>query len=321
MGDVFVHDRSTGVTELVSIAEGVLLNKKGSAAPSISGDGRYVAFNAYVTEEGLEFPGIYTWISAIIVRDRSTMRTSRITPIYEWKINEPYWENSFTAKISANGRYVTFMSALHRIVPNDTNDAEDIFVYDMQTEEISRVSVASGGAQADNDSATPSISSDGQLVAFMSGAGNLVMGDTNGIPDVFVHDRGTGETRRVSVAADGTQTSGQSADSRLPSISANGRYVAFQTNASNLVPVDTNNALDVFLTDLQSGDIRIVSMSYDGSQGDYQSMAPSVSADGSFIAFGSSAHNLVADDTNNKRDIFVSGGVNKLTTFLPLIIR
>ena len=321
LGDIFVHDRLLGVTELVSIGADVLLNNKGSADPSISGDGRYVTFNAYVTEESPGVPGTYTWISAIIVRDRLTMQTSRITPIYEWKINEPYWENSFTPKISANGRYVTFTSALHRVVPNDTNEAEDIFVYDMQTELTTRVSVASGGAQANSDSASPAISSDGQLIAFMSAASNLVTGDTNGIPDIFVHDRGTGETRRVSVAADGTQTSGQAADSRLPSISADGRYVAFQTNAGNLVPVDTNNALDVFLTDLQSGDIRIVSNAFDGTQGDNQSMAASVSADGSLVAFGSSAHNLVADDTNNKRDIFVCGGVSKWGVFLPLVTR
>jgi Tol biopolymer transport system component len=224
--------------------------------------------------------------------------------------------------ISADGRFVTFSSLVTKLlVSGDNNFKQDIFVYSMQTGEFTRVSVASNGAEANDHSYTPVISADGRLVAFMSGASNLMPGDTNGLPDIFVHDRGTGQTRRVSVAADGTQTSGQSADSRLPSISADGRYVAFQTNASNLVPVDTNNALDIFLTDLQSGDIRIVSIAYDGSQGDYQSMAASVSADGSFVAFGSSAHNLVADDTNNKRDIFVCGGVKKLEVFLPLIIR
>ncbi len=92
-------------------------------------------------------------------------------------------------------------------------------------------------------------------------------------------------------------------------------------DASNLVPVDTNNSLDVFLYDLQSGDIRIVSTAYDGSQGDWDSMSPSVSADGRFVAFGSSAHNLVADDTNNKRDIFVCDGVKNIKVFLPLIIQ
>lgn len=320
-GDIFVHDRLLGETEFISIATGELVNNKGSAHPSISADGRYVAFSLMYWYPIPEYPDDLRWYSVIYVRDRLTLTTQRITPIL-LPYNDHLGENSFLPMISADGRFVTFSSNVTvLLVPGDNNFKEDIFVYTMQTGEFTRVSVASNGAEANDHSYTPVISADGRLVAFMSAASNLVTGDTNDLPDIFVHDRDTGQTQRVSIAADGTQTSGQPADSRLPSISADGRYVAFQSDASNLVPVDTNNSLDVFLYDLQSGDIRIVSTAYDGSQGDWQSMSPSVSADGRFVAFGSSAHNLVADDTNNKRDIFVCDGEKNIKVFLPMIIQ
>jgi archaellum component FlaF (FlaF/FlaG flagellin family) len=129
-------------------------------------------------------------------------------------------------------------------VPGDTNGTWDVFVHDRVTGQTTRVSVASDGTQGNGHSGSPSISADGRYVAFSSSASNLVPGDTNGRGDVFVHDRLTGQTTRVSVASDGTQGNG---DSWWPSISADGRYVAFASEASNLVPGDTNGTWDVFV--------------------------------------------------------------------------
>ena len=122
---------------------------------------------------------------------------------------------------------------------------------EMTTGTTTRVSVASDGTQGNGETWDPSISADGHYVAFHSTANNLVSGDTNGNTDVFVHDRQTGQTSRVSVASDGTQ--GNGASDQKPSISADGRYVAFTSYASNLISGDTNNTWDVFVHDRQTG--------------------------------------------------------------------
>jgi LPXTG-site transpeptidase (sortase) family protein len=139
-------------------------------------------------------------------------------------------------------------------------------------------------------------------VAFESPASNLVSGDTNGDHDIFVHDRQTGMTTRVSVASDGTQANSYSYAS---SLSADGRYVAFSSDASNLVSGDTNGEFDIFVHDRRTGGTARVSLASDGSQGNGLSYAPSISADGRFVVFGSSASNLVSGDTNGVMDVFL----------------
>jgi len=165
-----------------------------------------------------------------------------------------------------------------------------------------RVSVASDGGQGNGDSRYSSISADGRYVAFRSWASNLVGGDTNSEQDIFVHDRQTGQTTRVSVASDGGQGN---YDSQYPSISADGRYVAFDSWASNLVGGDTNGGPDVFVHDRQTGQTARVSVASDGGQGNDGSYWPSISADGRYVAFYSWASNLVGGDTNGCCDIFV----------------
>src|SRR5213078_1016671 len=123
------------------------------------------------------------------------------------------------------------------------NGATDVFVRDRQTGMTERVSVASDGTQANNASSYPVLSADGRFVAFDSAATDLVAGDTNGVSDVFVHDRQTGTTERVSVASDGTEGNAASAGATL---SADGRFVAFHSAATNLVAGDTNGTNDVF---------------------------------------------------------------------------
>ena len=185
---------------------------------------------------------------------------------------------------------MAFRSGASNLVPGDTNGTSDVFVRDRQTGETTRVSLDSAGSQGNGTSWTPSISADGRFVAFHSLASNLVPGDTNGWDDVFVHDRQTGETTRVSVDSSGVQGDG---DSRFAFISADGRFVAYHSNASNLVPGDTNGSLDVFAHDRQSGERELVSLGSSGTQGNDSSVAPSISADGRFVAFVSLASNLV----------------------------
>lgn len=167
--------------------------------------------------------------------------------------------------ISADGRYVAFTSYSTNLVSGDTNGVEDVFVRDRQTGETTRVSVSDVGAEGDDASWYPSISADGRYVAFVSYATNLISGDTNGKSDVFVHDRQTGETARVSVSDVGAE--GNDA-SWYPSISMDGRYVAFASYASDLVAGDSNGGEDIFVHDRQTGITTRVSVDSAGVEAD-----------------------------------------------------
>ena len=206
--------------------------------------------------------------------------------------------------ISPDGRFVAFRSDASNLVPGDTNGIGDVFVHDRQTGATQRVSVSSSGTQAAGlNSAGASISADGRLVAFASGASNLVSGDSNNARDIFVHDRQTGATTRVSVSSSGVQAN---ANSFFPSLSADGRLVSFYGSSNNLVPGDTNGKSDVFLHDRQTGTTLLVSVDSAGNQGNQSSSgASSISADGRSVAFSSQASNLVSDDTNGTTDLFV----------------
>jgi len=215
--------------------------------------------------------------------------------------------------ISSDGFIVAFISEATNIVPGDTNDAQDVFVHDLDTGITERMSVASAGSQGDDDAFTLSLSSNGSFVAFGSFATNLVAGDTNDVIDVFVHDRDTGITARVSIASAGTQANDESFS---PAISSTGRFVAFRSDATNLVANDTNNNSDIFVHDRTLGVTRRVSVDSDGDQANGDSILPAISADGRFVAFSSEASNLVAGDTNNLADIFVHDRQNDKTVLI-----
>ncbi|MFQ5488895.1 MAG: TolB family protein, partial [Gammaproteobacteria bacterium] len=135
--------------------------------------------------------------------------------------------------LSDDGRFAVFSSAAANLVAGDSNGVADVFVRDRQTGTTSRVSMASNGSEADGPSGAAVISGNGRYVAFESQAGNLVAGDSNGVSDIFIHDRQTGQTWRVSVAGDGSQGNGPS---QRPDLSADGRFVSFESQATNLVP-------------------------------------------------------------------------------------
>ena len=213
--------------------------------------------------------------------------------------------DAFLPSISADGRCVAFESGASNLVDDDTNSKFDVFVRDRRLGRIERLSVSSAGAQGNGDSDTPAISADGRYVAFASLATNLVAGDSNLAYDVFLRDRLLGVTERVSVDSAGTQGDGASGHDFGISISADGRYVAFASDATNLVVGDANGTWDVFVRDRLLGTTERVSVDSGGAEGDGLSYGPSISADGRFVAFASLATNLVAGDTNGSRDVFV----------------
>ena len=223
--------------------------------------------------------------------------------------------HSYAASHSADGRYVLFSSNATNLVAGDTNSAGDIFIKDLQSGAVQRVSTGSNGEQADNGSNDARFSADGRLLVFTSNASNLVAGDTNDAGDIFVKDLGTGAVQRVSTDAGGGEGDGASADGHL---SADGRYVVFESLASNLVAGDTNNCMDIFVKDLETGSVRRVNTDAGGGQGNAASADGHLSADGRLVVFSSSATNLVAGDTNNTTDVFIkdlqAGTIQRVAT-------
>jgi Tol biopolymer transport system component len=300
--DIFVHDRQTKETTLVSVASDGTQGNAESKMPSISADGRYVAF---VSDASNLVPGDTNGWSDVFVHDRQTGQTTMVSVATDGSLGDG---PALFPQISSDGRFVAFVSDASNLVPGDTNGWSDVFVHDQQTGETTRVSVASDGTQANYDSFQPTISANGRYVGFHSWASNLVYGDTNGYDDVFIHDRETGETTRVSVASDGTQGNGKS---KFPSISSDGRFVAFVSDASNLVQGDTNDSADVFVHDRQTGETTRVSVRSDGMEVNNAYVSIShiireyISADGRYVTFTSNADNLVPGDTNGVSDVFV----------------
>ncbi len=179
----------------------------------------------------------------MFVHDRQTEQTTRVSIASNGAQgnNDSYWPS-----ISTDGRYVTYGSLATNLVSGEIYSYWDVFLHDQQTGETIRISIASNGVQGNNDSYWPSISADNRYITFYSNANNLVENDTGGYADVFIHDRQTGQTSRVSISFNGIQGNSNSYGS---SISADGRYIAFYSLASNLVNVDTNGYSDVFVHD------------------------------------------------------------------------
>jgi tricorn protease-like protein len=298
--DVFVHDRQTGQTTRVSVASNGTQATNRSSSPKISADGRYVVF---FSEASNLVPDDTNGAPDVFVHDRQTGQTTRVNVASDGAQTNFHTGND-TADISADGRYVAFSSWAPNLVPGDTNNQQDVFVHDRETRLTSRVSVASNGTAGNGFSGAVVLSADARFVAFLSGATNLVEGDTNGLADLFVRDMQTGQVTRVNVSSTGSQANDLAF---LPAMSADGRFVAFDSPASNLVADDTNNQRDVFVHDRQTGETVRVSVAGDGTQSNGLSVWPSLSADGRYVAFDSEASNLMANDSNANRDVFVVG--------------
>ena len=297
--DIFRRDTLTHTTIRVSLAsDGSEGNRVSASVPAISDDGRYVLFQSLATNL---VPGDTNGASDVFLRDTLTNTTTRIPVASDGTQGNA---DAITAPdMSADGRYVVFSSLASNLVPGDTNGRNDVFLRDTHTHTTTRISIASDGTQGNRASGnSPVISADGRYVAFDSFASNLVPGDTNGTIDTFIRDTWSGTTSRISVASAGTQANGLSNN---PNISPDGRFVVFESAASNLVAGDTNGATDVFQHDVQTNSTVLVSIASNGAQGDQESHFPVVSAGGSLIAFESRADNLVAGDSNRASDVFV----------------
>ena len=296
--EIFVRDLLTNTTTPVSVDSADQGKQFGSKSPSISANGRFVAFSSSSTN--MKYGTL-----DIFVRD---LQTNTITPVSvdsAGNQGQGLSTQNTNPSISADGRFVAFESTdIDRIFPgpNDSNK-QNIFVRDLSTNTTTPVSVDLASNLGSNFSGNPSISADGRFVAFRSFASNLVPGDTNNQPDIFVRNLSTNTTTRVSVDSAGNQGN---VSSGIPSISADGRFVVFKSDASNLVPEDTNNLPDIFVRDLLTNTTTRVSGDLPRPPAFEVSRAPSISADGKFVAFQSDLSNLVPGDTNGVTDVFVA---------------
>jgi cysteine-rich repeat protein len=268
----------------------------GASNAVISADGRFVAFTGTATNL---VPNDTNNQLDVFVKDLGTGAVERASVASDGSQGNG---RSQAPAISADGRFVAFVSLANNLVPGDTNGRFDVFVHDRMTGATERVNVASDGTQATQDSFSPSLSADGSLVTFASFAENLVPGDVNGWSDVFVRNRAAGTTEIASVDSTGLAGNGQSL---APAISADGRFVAFTSDATNLVASDFNHASDVYVHDRQSGVTEMASVSSQGAQGNATSSAVSISPSGRFVAFNSNSTNLVSGDGNGTTDVFV----------------
>ena len=305
LSDVFVRDLRTSSTSRVSISSRGVEGNAASGKPSISADGRIVAFPSAATNLVL---GDRNGLQDIFVRDRATGKTERVSIGTNGEANGA----SLASLVSADGKVVAYSSDASNLVPGDRNGALDVFLTRTVDRRTTRVSVGEIGESWDRSEAS-SIDADGRVVAFRSYAPNLVLDDWNGLADVFVHNRGSAWTERVNLSTVGAEADGATFRGML---SGNGRYVGFRSRADNLVPGDTNEALDVFVRDRVTGMTRRVSVASDGTEADASGFdhgsraslfmsRPFLSENGRYAAFTSRAPNLVEGDHNEKADVFV----------------
>jgi Tol biopolymer transport system component len=302
--DVFVRNLRTARTSRVSVSSTALESDGPSEKPSLSADGRVVAFPSSATNL---VTGDRNGFQDVFVRDLAAETTVRLRAGWQ----EPDGR-SLASLVSADGNAVVFSSEASNLVPGDRNGALDVFLADTAGSRITRVSVGSNGEAADRSEAS-SVDAHGRVVGFRSYAANLVADDWNGLADVFVHDARAALTERVNVSTVGVEADAVTFRGML---SGDGRFVGFRSRARDLVPADTNDALDVFVHDRLTGETRRVSVSGEGAQADATGVdrpsrwsmfmsRPFLSADGRYAAFTSRAPNLVADDRNGRADVFV----------------
>jgi Tol biopolymer transport system component len=287
--NIYVFDRQAGRATLISSGQGGAPANGDSTVPSISADGRVVAFASTATNlvggTSRNVNEIYVRVGGGPIRVL-TVGFGGVQPDAD----------SSQPVVSANGRFVAFTSSADDLIAGDDNGASDVFVVDLVTGSLTRVSVTSRGVQARGASYNPSISADGHLISFTSGARNLVRGLRRRIPNVFVHDMNTSQTQLVSVSNRRREQNASIAApfTQFSQISGDGRYVAFDSDATNLVAGDTNGHTDVFRHDLTTGRTILISRNSRGREGNNDSFAPVTSQDGSVTAFESFADNLAS---------------------------
>jgi Tol biopolymer transport system component len=305
--DIFVHDRQTGQTVLASVTAGGEQADDQSLFPAISPDGGFVAFASYA--RNLVDDDNNGWLDIFLHNMQSGSNT--LVSVSSAGIQANNLNGHMV--VSEGGRFVAWESIATNLVVGDTNFVDDIFVRDLDLSETTRISVTSiTGGQSNGVSSFPSISADGRLVAFASDATNLVEeADINNRTDIFVHNRETGESFRISDGFDGLQANGSSGG---PVLSVDGNYVGFISQASNLITGDGNGHADIFVYERQTNRmVRIPLETSDDNPPNLWSRDVSIAGDGQFAAFSSFASNLVANDTLGFEDVFVA-----VVSFTPI---
>jgi Tol biopolymer transport system component len=301
-GDVFVHDRRTGKTKLVSIRPNGVAGDDHSTSPSLSSDGRFITFeSAANTLSGRD----NNLVTNVFVKD---MVTGRLRLAGVRSDGDPANNSTFQPAISASGRFVAFTSNADNL-PSGDSAINQIYVHDLEGGTTRLISKRSNGTPGDASSSHPSMAASGQYVAFESAADNLSGVDDDGFDDVFVHDRETGATRLVSRRTNGDPATGNS--SRTASISGNGRYISFESDADNLSGLDDDDHRSIYVRDMERGRTTLVSVRSNGDSGDHKSGDASISADGRYVLFESRSTNLSNADSDAGgpdfplRDVFI----------------
>ncbi len=317
--DLFLQDRQTGEITRVSVGNNGVEANEATVAGTISEDGNIVAFHSVATnvvlgDTNANAPG--GGGGDVFVHDPVKGETTRVSVVSlsgaEGTCAAPpaggLLCTSFDPALDYTGNLVAFGSTFTNLVPGDTNGVADIFLHNRTSKLTERVSIGPNGLEADGGSGNPGISADGRYLVFESIATNLVGvgNDMNGASDIFVHDRTTGSTVLVSKNQAGIPGNWHSF---TPSISRDGKWIAFWSVADNLVDNDTNGVADVFVVDWQSATptMRRVSVSANGTEGNGDSRVPVLTGDGRYVVFESEASNLLdgGEDTNGTADIFV----------------
>lgn len=297
--DIFVRDLQDCRTERIPPRTGATQPGGSSRSASITPAGRYVVFTSEAPNLVI---GDTNKVADVFHYDRARDVMTRVSVAGQNGQANAASKNSMRA-VSANGDLVAFESAATRLVSEDTNGRSDIFVRDLVNRTTTRVSVSSSGAQANGESRDASVDAEGRYVVFGSFADNLVPGDRNDTWDVFLHDRVTKKTERVSVTASGGEANGPSFGGI---ISPDGGFVTFYSSATNLVGGDSNKRIDVFVRDLTRRTTTRVSIDAAGAQANGASAAADIAAQAANIAFQSIASNLVPQDRNGAEDVFTT---------------
>ncbi|GIV76135.1 MAG: hypothetical protein KatS3mg050_0529 [Litorilinea sp.] len=306
---VYLHERASGRTRLLSAAPDGSPGNGWSGGPALSADGQVVAFYSWASNL---VAGDTNAVQDLFVYDRRQGTLTRVLAARGVQPNDRSGDSSGQTPpaLSGDGRYVAFQSRASNLVDGDGNGRVDVFVHDRRTGETTRVSVADDGRETNDDSGAPALSGDGRYVAFQSRATNLVSlggaaageAPPGGHSQIYLHDRLNGTTVLISVTPAGLPGNG---DSVRPGLSFDGRFLVFQSAASNLVDQDLNQSADIFVFDRESGEMQLISRSSAGIQGNRDSTAPAISPDGRYVAFLSQASNLVNGDSNGVADVFI----------------
>ncbi len=298
-----------GTVKIISTAVNGALSNGNSYGLTFSPNGKQVYFTSYASNLVV---GDTNGAADVFVKD---LTSGDISLAITASDGSPSNSASYSFVFSPNGSKVAFVSYASNLVAGDTNGASDVFVKDLTSGVLTRVSTGVGGIQSNGDSVGHVFSPDGGKIAFISNASNLVAGDTNSVSDIFIKNLTSGAITRVSTATNGAQSDGSSYNLVF---SPDGTKIAFASTAGNLVVGDNNFSSDIFVKNLVTGAVTRVSTAADGTQGNGISGEVVFSPDGSKIAFVSYASNLITGDNNNVGDVFIkdlaSGAITRVST-------